>query len=93
MAPRIVSGIQRFTGLYWAKEIADPVNQVKNTNNNPLNMADKGKDSKIVITRRIVTVYFRRLFLNLRLFDTTETELKAMAAPANIGFKRNPVKG
>jgi hypothetical protein len=26
-------------------------------------------------------------------FVTTETELKAMAAPAIIGLKRNPVKG
>ena len=33
------------------------------------------------------------MLFNLKLFNTTETELKAIAAPAIIGFKRNPVKG
>jgi hypothetical protein len=31
--------------------------------------------------------------LNLKEFETTETELKAMAAEAKIGFKRIPKKG
>lgn len=30
---------------------------------------------------------------NLRLFPTTETELKAIAAPAIIGSSKNPLKG
>ena len=34
-----------------------------------------------------------RLDLSRKLLLTTETELKAIAAPANIGLSINPVKG
>lgn len=30
---------------------------------------------------------------NLKLFVTTDTELNAIAAPAIIGFNKNPLKG
>src|SRR5690625_4116401 len=36
-------------------------------------------------------IYF--FIFNLKLFKTTLTELNAMAAPANIGFNKYPVKG
>ena len=38
-------------------------------------------------------ILYSFFFFNLRLFATTETELKAIAAPAIIGFNRKPVKG
>lgn len=45
-----------------------------------------------------MTFHFFKNYLNVfafsrRLFVTTDTELKAMAAAANIGFSRKPVKG
>ncbi len=33
------------------------------------------------------------MYFNLRLFNTTETELNAIAALANIGFSNNPLTG
>ena len=39
------------------------------------------------------TLPHKFLPLNLKLFSTTDTELKAMAAPAIIGSSKKPVKG
>jgi hypothetical protein len=43
-----------------------------------------------VLPGRVQSNFIR---FNRRLFATTETELKAIAAPAIIGFRRNPKKG
>lgn len=37
--------------------------------------------------------FYRRTRFSLRLFNTTETELKAIAAPAIIGSRRKPLTG
>ncbi len=37
--------------------------------------------------------YFNFIYFNLRLLLTTDTELNAIAAPANIGFNKKPLIG
>lgn len=93
MALRMLSGMHRFNGLCWAYDIPVPVIQINKIHNTYLYIDHKGWDSKIEKYPVFLIFYLKDRFLNRRLFVTTETELNAMAAPANIGFNRNPVKG
>ncbi len=48
----------------------------------------------IIVTNRARVIFVHNIFVfNLKLLLTTLTELNAIAAPAIMGFKRNPLMG
>ncbi len=48
---------------------------------------------KTCVRKKYSPGYYNFLVFKRRLFDTTEIELRAIAAPAIIGFKRKPLIG